>query len=63
MQIHTHEKFIVINLKGKDQIAAVAKVPTSSDEDDELIVSEEGSNSEREASESKDVEGEETTEE
>ena len=53
----------LINLKGKDQIAAVAKVPTSSDEDDELIVSEEGSNSEREASESKDVEGEETTEE
>ena len=53
----------LINLKGKDQIAAVAKVPTSSDEDDELIVSEEGPNSEREASESKDVEGEETTEE
>ena len=53
----------LINLKGKDQIAAVAKVPTSSDEDDELIVSEEGPNSEREASEPKDVEGEETTEE
>ena len=53
----------LINLKGKDQIAAVAKVPTSSDEDDELIVSEEGPNSEREASGSKDVEGEETTEE
>ena len=31
----------LINLKGKDQIAAVAKVPTSKDED-ELVEGEEG---------------------
>jgi|TARA_B110000261_G_scaffold23252_1_gene24700 DNA gyrase subunit A len=53
----------LINLKGKDQIAAVAKVPTSGEEDEELTEGEEGATSEGEATESKEEEGEESTEE
>ncbi len=52
----------LINLKGKDQIAAVAKVPTSKDEEDEVLLDEEGNVIENPSTEGETSEGTESTE-